>query len=807
MSTKGAFVGPRLLPSLLGVLLLMMGLALLIGGAKLLILGGSLYYLIAGVMLIVIGGLLIGGRVVALGLYALFLLGSTLWAWYEVGLDWWQLVPRLAIWFALGVVLLLPWLRGPLLNSASAGKSTVLLGLAVALAGLTAIASQFTNPGRIDGRIERDSSGITSTAPGMPDGDWQAYGRTEFGDRYSPLDQITPGNISQLEEVWRIRTGDLPTADDPMELTNENTPLKVNGMLYACTAHSRVLALDPDTGAEIWRFDPQIQSPTGSFKGFAHMTCRGVSYYDEETYSKSNVGAPPAELSEAGKAVASSCPRRLFLPTADARLIAINADTGKVCEDFGVRGAVDLKAGIGPFTPGGYYSTSPAAITRNLVIIGGHVTDNESTDEPSGVIRAFDVHDGRLIWNWDSGNPDETEPLAPGKLYTRNSPNMWSLASVDEKLGLVYLPLGNQMPDQWGGHRTPGAEKFSAGLVALNVNTGKLVWNYQFTHHDLWDMDVGSQPTLLDLKTPEGVKPALIAPTKQGSLYVLDRRDGTPIIPIREVQVPQGAVEGDHTSPTQARSDLNLLRPALTERDMWGGSPFDQLLCRIQFRSLRYEGQYTPPSVQGSLIYPGNVGVFNWGSVSVDPVRQILFTSPNYMAFVSQLVPRDKVPTGSKRESETSGVQPNTGAPYAVIMHPFMSPIGLPCQAPSWGDVAGIDLTSGKVAWLHKNGTSRDNTPVPIGFTVGVPSMGGSITTAGGVAFLSGTLDQYLRGYDVKDGKQLWQARLPAGGQATPMTYTGKDGRQYVVIVAGGHGSLGTRMGDYIVAYALPKTK
>lgn len=268
---------------------------------------------------------------------------------------------------------------------------------------------------------------------------------------------------------------------------------------------------------------------------------------------------------------------------------------------------------------------------------------------------------------------------------------------------------------------------------------------------------------------------------------------------------PQGAVEGDHTAPTQARSDLNLLRPPLTERDMWGSSPFDQMLCRIQFRSLRYEGQYTPPSEQGSLIYPGNVGVFNWGGVSVDPVRQILFTSPNYMAFVSQMVPRDKVPSGSKREGETSGVQPNTGAPYAVIMHPFMSPIGLPCQAPSWGDVAGIDLTTAKVVWQHKNGTSRDNTPVPIGLTVGVPSMGGSITTAGGVAFLSGTLDQYLRAYDVKDGKQLWQARLPAGGQATPMSYTGKDGRQYVLIVAGGHGSFGTRMGDYIIAYALPR--
>ena len=253
------------------------------------------------------------------------------------------------------------------------------------------------------------------------------------------------------------------------------------------------------------------------------------------------------------KAVAQACPRRLYLPTADARLIAINADNGKVCEGFANQGVIDLTTGIGPFTAGGYYSTSPAAITRDLVIIGGHVTDNESTNEPSGVIRAYDVHDGHLVWNWDSNNPDDTKPLAAGKMYSRNSANMWSIASVDEDLGMIYLPLGNQTPDQWGADRTPGAEKYSAGVVALDLATGKARWNYQFTHHDLWDMDVGSQPTLVHLKTDDGVKPAIIVPTKQGSLYVLDRRDGTPIVPIREIPTPQGAVEGDHTSPTQAR--------------------------------------------------------------------------------------------------------------------------------------------------------------------------------------------------------------------------------------------------------------
>ncbi|QQZ40975.1 glucose/quinate/shikimate family membrane-bound PQQ-dependent dehydrogenase [Pseudomonas sp. SK3(2021)] len=804
MSTDGASSPSRLLPSLLGILLLLMGLAMLAGGIKLSMLGGSLYYLLAGIGLIVSGVLLLAGRSSALLVYGVVLFASSVWALWEVGLDWWQLVPRLSLFFALGVVLLLPWFRRPLLRNGPAPLGTAVLGVAVVLAGGAAINSQFTNPGEISGELGRESADTTSAAPAMPEGDWQAYGRTEFGDRYSPLTQITPANIGKLQEAWRIRTGDMPTAKDPVEITNQNTPLKVNGMLYACTAHSQVLALDPDTGKEIWRFDPKIQGPNGDdFRGWAHMTCRGVSYYDEANFNKSDAISTPASLSAAGQAIAASCPRRLFLPTADARLIAINADTGKVCEDFGNKGAVDLKAGIGPFTPGGYYSTSPAAITRNLVIIGGHVTDNESTNEPSGVIRAFDVHDGHLVWNWDAGNPDVTTPLPEGQTYTRNSPNMWSLASVDEKLGLVYLPLGNQMPDQWGGNRTAGAEKFSAGTVALDIDTGKLRWNYQFTHHDLWDMDVGSQPTLVDMKTTDGIKPALIQPTKQGSLYVLDRRDGTPIVPIQEVPAPTGAVEGDHTAPTQARSDLNLLPPPLEEKGMWGATPFDQMLCRIQFKELRYEGQYTPPSIQGSLVYPGNVGVFNWGSVSIDPVRHLLFTSPNYMAFVSKLVPRAEVAAGSKRESETSGVQPNTGAPYAVIMHPFMSPFGVPCQAPAWGYVAGIDLTTHKVVWKHKNGTSRDSSPVPIGLPIGVPSMGGSMVTAGGVGFLSGTLDQYIRGYDVNNGKELWKSRLPAGGQATPMSYTGKDGKQYVLVVVGGHGSLGTKMGDYIIAYKL----
>jgi quinoprotein glucose dehydrogenase len=802
MSTDGAMGRSRLLPTLLGLLLLLMGLALLAGGIKLGQLGGSLYYVLAGIGVGLTGVLLIAGHRAALWLYALTLFASTLWALWEIGLDWWQLVPRLALWFALGIVLLLPWFRRPLWRGQPSSIGTGALSIAVVLAGLAAIASQFTNPGEIKGQLDRDTAGTTSAAPSMPDGDWQSYGRTAFGDRYSPLAQITPDNASKLVPAWTYRTGDIPGPNDPGETTAENTPLKVNGMLYVCTPHSQVIALDPDTGKELWRFDPKISTQkAANFKGWAHMTCRGVAYHDDAAYASAPAPAPSSPAQP--PATSASCPRRLFLPTADTRLIALNADTGKVCEDFGDKGSIDLGANIGTFQPGGYYSTSPPAVTQNLVVIGGHVSDNVSTDEPSGVIRAFDVHTGRLVWNWDSGNPDDTTPIAAGKSYTRNSPNMWSMFAVDEKLGMLYLPMGNQTPDQWGGNRAPNSEKFSAGLTALDINTGHVRWTYQFTHHDLWDMDVGGQPSLIDIKTASGMKQAVMASTKQGSIYVLDRTNGQPVVPINEIPVPQGAVAGDHTSPTQPKSDLNFMPPPLKEADMWGVTPFDQMLCRIDFKSMRYDGPFTPPSLQGSIVYPGNFGVFDWGGISVDPVRQIAFVNPDYMAFKSRLVPAADIGNPA-HVSETEGVQVNKGAPYGVILEALLSPLGLPCQAPAWGYVAAVDLTNHTTIWKHKNGTVRDSSPIPIPLPMGVPSLGGTFITKGGVAFLSATLDQYLRAYDVRNGKQLWEARLPAGAQTTPMTYTGKDGKQYVLVMAGGHGSLKTKQGDYLLAFKLP---
>jgi len=318
-----------------------------------------------------------------------------------------------------------------------------------------------------------------------------------------------------------------------------------------------------------------------------------------------------------------------------------------------------------------------------------------------------------------------------------------------------------------------------------------------------------AQPALIDLSTAKGTVPALVGPTKQGDLYVLDRRSGEPIFPITEKPAPGGAIKEDFSAPTQPVSDVTFMPKPLTEADMWGISLFDQLACRIRFKSLRYEGRYTPPSLQGTLVYPGNFGVFNWGSVAVDPVNGWAFTTPAYLAFVSKLVPRPNdtqlmVQDGEQPHGQLPALNENFGAPFAVQLHAFTSPLGIPCQQPPWGYVAGVELGTGRIAWQHRNGTVRDLAPVPLPFRMGVPTLGGPLVTAGGVAFLSGTLDDYVRAYDVRSGKEVWRQRLPAGGQATPMTYEGADGRQYVVVVAGGHGSLGTKAGDSVIAYALP---
>ncbi|MCM2449425.1 glucose/quinate/shikimate family membrane-bound PQQ-dependent dehydrogenase [Agrobacterium vitis] len=770
------------------VVFAVIGLALGGGGGYLLSLGGSPFYLIAGLAFFLVALLLVMRKAAALWIYGLFILGCLGWAIWEVGFDWWQLGTRGGLVIVLGFVLLLPAIRrrlGPLhRREGGIAASAWPVALPVLVALVVARYSMTQDPYDKPGTLPMDVASATPSYGGdMADGEWHQYGRTPYGQRYSPLTQITTDNVKTLKTAWTYQTGDVKLPGDVGETTYQVTPLKVGDTLYLCTPHNWAIAVDAATGKQKWKYDPNV----GLNPDRQHQTCRGVTYYADPA---ATAGAP--------------CATRVYLPTSDARLIALDAANGKICESFADKGTLHLEQGM-PYNPAGYYySTSPPVIAAGKIIIGGAVNDNYSTKEQSGVIRAFDVQTGALVWNWDSGNPGQTQPLPEGQTYTANSPNSWSVFSVDEQLGLVYIPLGNQVPDQLGMNRSANVEKYSSSVVALDLNTGADRWVQQFVHHDLWDMDVPAQPVLLDITREGTTVPALVASTKQGDIYVLDRRTGQPIIPIKELPAPSGTIPEDHASPTQPISGLSFRPPKLEERIMWGVTLLDQLACRIKFHQLRYEGQYTPPSLQGSIIYPGNFGTFNWGSVAVDPERQVMFGMPTYLAFTSQLVPRDQVPAkGQDEKGSEQGLNRNAGAPYAVKMGPVLSPIGIPCQAPPWGTVAAGDLKTGKIAYQHRNGTVHDMTPLPLPFKVGVPGIGGPMITKGGVAFLGAAVDNYLRAYDLATGKVLWEGRLPAGGQATPMSYE-LNGKQYVVMVAGGHGSVGTKPGDYVIAYTLP---
>jgi quinoprotein glucose dehydrogenase len=778
-----------------GIFYCLAGFALACGGGWLAALGGSYFYVAAGVGVLISGGLLLAMRRSALWVFAAVLIATLFWAVYEVGLDWWPLAARGDIIYPMGVWLLTPWITRRILgkDGGSYKIATLPLWLGVVAGGAVLVAALLTDYGDIRGNVASFDSGQEKLyADGQPDQDWRAYGRNQFGQRFSPLKQITPDNVKQLTVAWTFRTGDRQGPNDSSETTFEVTPIKVRDTLYLCSQHQRLFALDAKSGQLRWSFDPNVRSD----RTFQHLTCRGVSFHE----------TPPGAVDTSGQPAPAECPRRIFLPVNDGRMIAIDADSGKPCDSFANQGTLDLQEGMGIKTAGFYEPTSPPVVSDRIVVIGGSVIDNYSTEEPSGVIRGFDVYTGKLVWAWDSGAEDENALPSPTHTYT---PNSWITASFDPKLNLVYIPMGVRTPDIWGGNRDALSERYASALVALDVNTGKRVWSYQTVHHDLWDMDLSAQPTLVDLPTSNGVVAAVIQPTKTGNLFVLDRRTGQPIVPAPERPVPQGAAPGDHVAPTQPFSELTF-RPEekLTGADMWGATIFDQLACRILFHQMRYEGTFTPPSLQGTLVFPGNLGMFEWGGIAVDPDRQLAIANPIAIPFVSKLVPRGPdnptAPNAAHPSGSEIGVQPMYGTPYGVVLHPFLSPIGLPCKRPPWGFMAAIDLKTMKIAWMHRNGTIRDSAPLPIPIKMGVPSLGGPLATAGGVAFLTSTLDYYIRAYDVRTGEQLWEDRLPAGGQSTPMSYE-MDDVQYVVTAAGGHGSFGTKQGDYVIAYALKK--
>jgi quinoprotein glucose dehydrogenase/quinate dehydrogenase (quinone) len=413
-------------------------------------------------------------------------------------------------------------------------------------------------------------------------------------------------------------------------------------------------------------------------------------------------------------------------------------------------------------------------------------------------------------------------PLKEGETFPRNSPNFWSVASADPELGLVYLPTGNTPPDYIAYTRSEAQHRYNSSIVALDARTGDVRWSFQTTHRDVWDYDIGSQPVLVDLPTPNGVQKALIAPTKVGEIFLLDRATGKPLAEVVEKPVPQDPVPGEILSPTQPFSVgmPSFTPPDLREASMWGATPFDQLWCRIQFRRFRYDGLYTPVTTERTIVFPSPMGTIDWGSVAVDPERRVMIVNSTGVPFVDRLIPREEAKAMGIRpysgfdasrpddasSSHLKSLWAQEGTPYAVEFLPFLSPLKIPCHQPPWGEIAAVDLDTRKTLWRRSLGNTRDHALFGIPFNTGMLNLGGAVVTRGRVAFIAATADHYLRAFNVDTGEELWRAGLPAGGQANPMSYVSRrSGRQYVVIAAGGHGTLQTRMGDYVLAYALPQ--
>lgn len=771
----------------LAVLLLLMGGSLVWLGAQLLMAGGSAYYLPAGITLIVTAWWLWKQSPKALTVFAVLWFVTLVWSVWESGLNGWALAARLGLLSGIGVWLLMPWVRRSLgLRASTLLTKTALLIVAICLVAGTSWV--FWND-RINGGTDVASLPGERTA----DGDWLNYGNTLGGNRHSPLKQITVDNVGALAPAWKFSVGKEPNGE---AAPFEATPLKIGERLYVCSGYNDIIAIDAETGKQVWRFAAHANT-----EGIFGQTCRGLAYYKV-----------------AASATGAICAERLYTATIDSRLIAVDVATGKVCPNFGTGGAVNLLKGMSAAPAGYYHVTSPPTLVNGMLVIGGWVTDGQKTGEPSGVIRAFDAVSGAFAWAWDMGRPDKQTEPTEGETYTPGTPNSWAPMSADEKLGLVFAPMGNATPDYHGGHRTPEMDKYSSAVVALDANTGKPRWHFQTTHHDLWDYDVGSQPVLIDLA--DG-RPALLQPTKRGEIFMLDRRTGEPIAEVTEQRVPVSSLDGERSSPTQPFStgmpSFAGIRP--TEKTMWGVTPIDQAWCRLQFRRARFDGSLTPIGVdQPTITWPGSLGGMNWGSVSVDPVSRIMIVNSSHVINYNQLLTRAQADAiGLKAIPKPSfeniaGPVAQEGAPYAASIKPFLSPLLAPCTQPPYGMISAVDLNTRKIIWQKPFGTARDSGPLllktGLPIPMGTPNIGGSIITSSGIAFIGATQEHMIRAYDIKTGKELWKGRLPAGGNATPMTYwSAKSGRQFVVIAAGGHGGILSGHSDQLVAFALPKKK
>jgi quinoprotein glucose dehydrogenase len=624
---------------------------------------------------------------------------------------------------------------------------------------------------------------------GGPAAGWPQYGADPGGRRYSPLDEITPENVRWLEPAWEFHTGDL--FDSSLGRRNhafQATPILLGDALYFCTPRSWVFSLDAESGEERWRYDPQVDLALKNYT----LNCRGVGAWTDPS-------AAPGAV----------CAQRIFVATADARLVALDARSGAPCQAFGSGGVVEFFHDVPMRARSEYSISSPPVVVSGVVVLGSSVSESRRTDMPSGKVHAFDARSGALRWTWDPIPKHPSDPAwsswEDGSALRTGAANVWSLVSADPERDLVFVPTSSPSPDWYGGERK-GDNRDADSVVALRASTGERVWSFQTVHHNLWDYDVPSQPVLIDLPRPDGGSdPALVQATKTGNLFILNRETGEPLVPVEERPVPRSDVPGERSSPTQPFPvwPPPLAPQGLRPEDAWGLTFWDRGACRDKIASLRSEGVFTPPSERGSVIFPGTAGGSNWGSVAWDPERKLLLANTSRIANTIRISRRGAA--DDREDPEEVARFEMAGTPYVGHLGVLLSPWGIPCNAPPWGALTALDLARREVRWEVTLGTTGDLAPLGIAMPWGTPNMGGAIVTAGGVAFIGAAMDSRLRAFDVESGEELWSAHLPAGGQATPMTYRVRDGgRQFVVIAAGGHTQMRTRTGDSVVAYALP---
>lgn len=689
--------------------------------------------------------------------------------------------------------------------------------------------------------------------PQTGDAGWPTYGGDPGGQRYSTAKQIDRGDVQRLHPVWTYHTHALDSyRPGSFSAAFETTPVLFHGSLYLTTPFDEIIALDPATGAERWRYQP----PLDRLNEGDIITSRGVA-----TWHGGGAGA---------------CASRIFVGTNDGKLVAVDADKGRPCDGFGEHGSIDLKAGLTGLARS-FHLTSAPAILGDVVVVGSSIPDNIAVNMPRGTVRAFDARTGRQVWTW------EPIPWAAAQQLPTGAGNVWSTIAVDPALGMLYLPTGSASPDYYGGMR-PGDNRDADSIVAIDAATGRKVWAFQVVHHNLWDYDVASEPLLF---TWHGNVPAVAVTTKMGMVFVLDRRTGSPLFPVQERPVPQSDVKGEQAAATQPFPSLPSLNPLTMPTDgaALGRDRDDQDHCRRQLAGLRYDGIYTPPSPEGSLVFPGAIGGINWGSAAYDPGSGILYANTNRLPYFAQLIPLHPPVTalaefgrllgrgktllvlsavyvlgcllllgwkGSLNPGRGAGLamlacaaalacgvawrhesrrsmelqrqeearsprrplspvealrmsihsafgddhSPQEGSPYKLYRHPILDRHGLPCAPAPWGTVEALNLQTGSLAWERPHGTQIE------GAQTGALSLGGVIVTAGGIVFAAGTREPLLRAYDAATGAELWRGALPAPAQATPMTYQ-VNGRQFVVIAAGGSGLWGTPTSDAVVAFAL----